>query len=212
MSWKIIKVVIKKKKSSNNNLATFLINGIKTDNPETIVTSFNNYFTSLGPTLDKKIANSKINPISYIKKAYPNNIFLNPCSEEEISKIIDGLKSCSAGWDEIPSNIIKINKHIRTPIITHIVNQSFLQGKFPDELKIANIIPIFKSGDQENIGNYRPISLLTTFSKIFERAFNNRLCSFLKKFNILYKLQFGFRENHSAHMALTILIDRIFRL
>ena len=59
------------------------------------------------------------------------------------------------------------------------------QGIFPDEMKIARIIPLFKSGDKQNVSNYRPISLLPQFSKILEKIFNNRLINFLNSNNLL---------------------------
>jgi len=80
---------------------------------------------------------------------------------------------------------------------------------FPEELKLANLIPIFKSGDNKKIGNYRPVSLLTTVSKVFERVFFTRLSQFLISQKVLYDLQFGFREGHATHMAVIKLLDTI---
>ena len=78
----------------------------------------------------------------------------------------------------------KIIPHILTPL-RHICNISSGQGIFPDEMKIARIIPLFKSGDKQNVSNYRPISLLPQFSKILEKIFNNRLMNFLNSNNLL---------------------------
>ena len=128
---------------------------------------------------------------------------------QEINKIIDKLKNCAVGWDNLPAIIFKENKNILSCILTHIVNLSLEQGSFPSELKIANIIPIFKAGETEIIGNYRPVSLLSTVSKVFERAFFTRLSFFIKQQKILYSLQFGFREGHSTDMAIIKLLDNI---
>ena len=89
------------------------------------------------------------------------------------------------------------------------MNLSLEQGSFPTELKLANIIPIFKSGDSDIIGNYRPVSLLTTVSKVFERAFYNRLSAFITQEKILYELQFGFRKGHSTHLAIIKLLESV---
>ena len=94
-------------------------------------------------------------------------MFLTPCHETEVFKIIDKLKVCATGWDEIPSTVIKENKQLLSDALVHIINLSLAQGYFPQQLKMANIIPIFKSGDMEEVGNYRPVSLLSTFSKYF---------------------------------------------
>ena len=88
-------------------------------------------------------------------------------------------------------------------------NLSFSEGVFPCELKVAKICPLYKAGNPSIFSNYRPISLLTIFAKIFESLMYKRLLSFLKKNNILYKYQFGFQKNHSTYMALIIMLDNI---
>ena len=113
------------------------------------------------------------------------------------------------GWDNLPSYLIQENIFTFTPILTYLINLSLTQGIFPAELKVANILPIFKAGIQDLVGNYRPISLLTSFSKMYERVFCIRLNSFIKKYKILYELQFGFRESHSTYLAMITLLDQI---
>ena len=93
--------------------------------------------------------------------------------------------------------------------LTYITNLSLIQGIFPDELKKAKIIPLYKSNDPMLFNNYRPISLLPLFSKVLERIMYNRIIKFINKHKILYKYQFGFRKDHSTYMALIILIDKI---
>ena len=83
------------------------------------------------------------------------------------------------------------------------------QGIFPTELKLAILKPIFKSGVQADAGNFRPVSLLTIMSKIYEKIFYTRLHSFLLKYKIIYELQFGFRRGHSTEMAIITLLDKI---
>ena len=75
-----------------------------------------------------------------------------------------------------------------------ICNKSFINRIFPDKLKIAKLIPVFKNGDKKLFSNYRPISVLPQSSKIFEKLFYNRLIEFIKRFNLLYDGQHGFRE------------------
>ena len=90
-----------------------------------------------------------------------------------------------------------------------IINLSLLKGIFPDKLKIAKIIPIFKAEDPNFFVNYRPISLLSNFSKFFEKVMYNRLVEFAEKHDILYRCQFGFRKNHSTSHALIYLVNKI---
>ena len=89
------------------------------------------------------------------------------------------------------------------------MNQSLLSGTFPDKLKIAKVITLFKKGNPELPSNYRPISLLSIFSKIFEKLMYKRLYKFLEIHNILYSLQFGFQENHCIDHALVSLTEAI---
>ena len=84
----------------------------------------------------------------------------------------------------------------------YLINKSVETGIFPDELKIAKIVPIFKSGDKTLVSNYRPISVLRFFSKIFETILNNHLIEFTEKHNLLYKYQFGFRKQFSTSHAI----------
>ena len=100
-------------------------------------------------------------------------MFLDLVDETEVSKLVDTLKDCAVGWDNLPSFIFKENKNPFSKLLSHIINLSFAQGVFPCELKIANIVPIFEAGEKDIIGNYRPVSLLTTVSKVFEKAFFN---------------------------------------
>ena len=86
---------------------------------------------------------------------------------------------------------------------------SFNQGVFPNILKIAGVIPIHKKGEKVDCNNYRPISLLSNVSKIFEKSMHIRLISFLKKIKLLFCHQFGFRNGYSVNHALTILTELI---
>ena len=132
------------------------------------------------------------------------NIYIN-----EVENIIKLLKKSSPGWDDISADIIKDTYDLFIIPFTHILNLSITQGVFPKELKIAKVIPLHKAKDKHLISNYRPISLLSVFSKIFERIVYNRLISFVNDNNILYKYQFGFREKYGTNTALIILVDKI---
>ena len=109
----------------------------------------------------------------------------------------------------MPASILKkcIDEYI-TPI-TYLVNLSIRRGTFPNELKLAKVIPIFKSGNQQLINNYRPISVLPFFSKIYEKVRANFLISFLDANGILSNFQFGFRHKHSTTHAIITLTERI---
>ena len=96
-----------------------------------------------------------------------------------------------------------------SPLLTKYLNLFMDKGIFPSILKIGRITPIFKKGDPQVFGNYRPVSTLPLFGKIFEKVIYNRLYSFLTAKNILYKNQFGFRKNHSTSHAINYSVNNI---
>ena len=131
--------------------------------------------------------------------------------EPEILNVIAQLKNSAAGHDSLLGSIMKqcADKYI-VPL-THIINVSITKGYFPEEFKLAKVLPIFKSGDDQNIQNYRPISILPFFSKIFEKIIASHIMDFLDTNNILYDKQFGFRKSHSTSHAIITLVDKVSR-
>ena len=115
----------------------------------------------------------------------------------------------SAGYDDVSPDVFKsVISHVSRPLC-HICNLSLSKGIFPDKLKIAKVTPIFKAGDQCEIGNYRPISVLSCLSKLLEKIVYIRTVSFVSKFDILYNGQYGFRSNHSTDMAIMDMVHKI---
>ena len=110
----------------------------------------------------------------------PNVLLLNPTTPEEINNIIKNLDSNkSSGPSIIPTKLLKMANALLCRQISSIINISFTTGTFPDSAKIANVIPIYKKGSTLDINNYRPISLLSVFSNIFEKCMYQRLNHFL---------------------------------
>ena len=168
------------------------------------------FFVNVGPKLAERIPKSRKSFFNFLKSRQQNSLFLEPTTADDIAKVISSLNpKKSLGPNSIPSHILKTNSKIFSPLIAVLVNQSFDEGIFPESLKIAKVIPVYKEEDPTNCSNYRPISLLSVFSKIFERIMYSKLYSFLEKYNIIYKRQFGFREKHSTNHALANLIETI---
>ena len=119
------------------------------------------------------------------------------------------IRNSAPGHDGISSKVINPIIETLLPPLTYITNLSFTEGVFPFELKIARVLPLYKNNDPMLFNNYRPISILPFFSKLFERLMYNRLIDFIEKHHLLYQYQFGFRKNHSTFMALLILLEKI---
>ena len=147
-------------------------------------------------------------PTGYMERN-PSSMAVIPASLNEITTIIKNLKQSSPGWNDISSSIVKHTCHYFIEPLIHVSNLFITQGVFPHELKVAKVIPLFKSNDPRVFSNYRPVSVLPLFSKISERLMYNRLLSFVNKCKLPYEYQFGFRCGHSPELALTCLVDKI---
>lgn len=130
----------------------------------------------------------------------------------ELLIFIDGLKyNKSCGDDGIGPNLVKENKLLLCEPLLYLFNLSLTKGVVPNQLKIARVIPIFKKGDDSIMSNYRPISLLSVFSKLLEKIVYKRVYNFLDKNKVLYDYQFGFRKNHSTSLALLEVMDYCYK-
>jgi len=131
-------------------------------------------------------------------------------TESETLSVINKLKNkSSSGIDEISNKLLKSIKHEICPALTLIINQSLTTGIVPDEFKISKVIPLYKKGDKSCINNYRPISLLPTFSKVFERILYTQLYTYLNENNLICEQQYGFRSKHSTELATIKLVDKL---
>jgi len=120
-----------------------------------------------------------------------NELNLAPVYAKEMKNIIQTLKwKNSFGYDEVPLKILKINSpYIILPLI-YLCNKSITSGIFPMRLKFSQVVPVYKKGDKHELSNYRPISLLTSFSKIFEKVIYNRLYEHVTRHKVLTKEQY----------------------
>ena len=211
-TWECINNILQNKKSKQQYPKSFLINGTKISDRHIVADKFNKYFTLIGPELATKIDSSNKKPFdSYLTNRQNLSFEFEFSSPEIVAKAIDKLKpKTSCGHDNISSKLLKFIKDIISGPISIIINQSLKTGIFPNKLKIAKVLPLFKKGENELIENYRPISLLPSISKIFERIVFDQLYKYLDSNNLLYKSQYGFRKKHSTEMASLELIDRIY--
>ena len=138
-----------------------------------------------------------------------NTINIPEINIHEINSVISSLPSSAAGYDEIPASIMKQLGNYYAESLTHLINQSISQGLFPEEMKLAKILPIYKSDDEQLVNNYRPISILPFFSKIFEKIISKYIIEFMDENKLFYGNQFGFRKQHSTCHAIITLVEKV---
>ena len=209
--WQGLKTVVNNdidKKAIPNNLC---FDNIHIEGKQNVADALNKHFVTISRLINKtpfheeNFKRLKDYADSKLQNTEFNIAFI---TTSDVDKFIDKLDSHkSTGSDGIGPNILKTCKeHLIVPL-TSIINTCIYQGIFPDKLKIANVIPIHKGGSREDPNNYRPISILPTLSKIYEKHIANQLKSFFEKTNILHQHQSGFREKHSCQTALLRLVD-----
>ena len=199
--WKTINKLLNKSTQKKELPKEFLLSNLSstTSNPVEIADKFNDYFVSLGPKLAKQIKNKSNSTYlyeKYLTHKNPNSIFIRPTEEHEVESEINTLRN--------------IYKEISKPL-THIYNQTFNTGIIPGQMKIALALAIHKANENNKFENYKPISVLTCFSKVLEKLMYKRLIDFVEKNDILNKHQYGFRKNRLTEHAIIELVNKVTR-
>ena len=210
-TWKGIKSIINLKAASGALPASMSINKESESDPTKIAEGLNSYFASIAEKLQGNIYSVNTNFRKYLSDRVDANFLMRSADAEEILRIIASLVNSKAtGPNSIPTDILKLLGPSLCVPLREIINISFATGVYPDKLKLAEIIAIFKNkGDPRLVSNYRPISLLSNINKIFEKLVHTRLYSFLELHECIYDLQFGFRTKHSTNHALLSLTETI---
>ncbi len=211
-TWEIIKKAIHKKGKEKVVTKILNVNGNILSEPNQIAEQFNEYFTNVAKNIVKKI--NPINPKNVDRNFSPNaptfSLTLNPLTYQETYDAILQIKPKNTlDFNEISSNFIKkIAVPISEPLL-YIFQKSFETGIVPNQLKVAKIVPIIKANDPTIMDNYRPIALLSTFSKILEKIMCNRLTLHLENNSLLSNFQFGFRQSHCTLHPLLLFSNKI---
>ena len=210
-TWKGIKSLITLKSvASNVPTVLSLDNGDTITNPYDIANAFNNYFASIAETTKKNIKYSHKHFSDYLANENGNSIFLEATDKEEIANIISSLNSNkTSGPNSIPYRILLLLKNEISKQLADLFNLSFMTGVFPSVLETAKVVPFFKKDSKLDYSNYRPISLLSNVKKTLEKLMYKRLYTFLNSNNIIYNLQFGFRQQYSTSHALVNITENI---
>ena len=206
-TWNGINSLIKnnRKKSKVVSSLKHLNDNSTTKDPLEISNIFNRYFSSVGHNWQHKY---QVHPTDSLNISHLHVITITVLSSLIQSRLmISNVRFClSLKTNLIVSTLVRFVFYPVLNIFYLVLSQKYLmsvqKGVFPSKLKEAKVIPVYKSDDETEPGNYRPISLLSVFNRIFEKLMYQRLNSFLAKNNVLFKAQYCFREKHSTQHAI----------
>jgi len=210
-TWKHINTLLNKTSNKTDFPNKFEHDGVILCNDLDIANGFNQFYINIGKDLATNIKQTTKKPHELLQPLNQvNSFYFAPTDENEIETIIRQMKpKTSFGHDEISPKLLKDTYSSILKPLTYIINLSMSTGTVPNEMKLAKVIPIYKSDDKSKFKNYRPVSLLPAFSKVLERVIYKRLYSYLTQNNILAESQYGFQKNKSTEMAMLELQDRI---
>lgn len=210
-TWDTINEILNKTKKKMSFPDHFIENGQPIHDRLEIANCFNSFFTNIGPNLANLVTPTpNIDYRKFLNKNQANTFRFSQVDPESIEKIINNLQTKnSTGHDGISTKLIKVLKTTISEPLSIVINQCLNSGIFPEKLKIAKVIPLYKKDDVNIFTNYRPISLLVAISKIFERVIFNQLYAYFQKYKLFYSSQYGFRSGHSTEFACLELVDRI---
>ena len=197
-------------KKSNKLITSLNINNQIETNPKTISEAFNKFFSLIAKDIDNKIIPTNKTHKDILNTSVVNSLFLTPINEEQVELLIKEMNtSKSVGLYGILTNILKLKCSVLTKPLAKLINFSFSEDIFPDLLTFANVIPVFKKGDNLNYNNYRPTSLISNIGKLVEKIEDKSLYNFFEKNSLLFRKQYGFRDKLSTNHALTDITNKI---
>ena len=218
--WKGIRSLVNIKAPKTSSIKLMDEDGNLISDPTKIANIFNDHYSTIGEKVQQKIPNQTGDYRSYLRKLghdgkpcinpHGSSFYLGPTVPPEIAKIIDGLDiHKSTGPYGIPIFLLKTFKEFFSHWLSILVNNCFEKGVFPEILKTAKVIPLHKKDSKLHYINYRPISLLSVFSKIYEKLIYSRIYSYLDKFDLIFSKQFGFRSGFSTNHAIISITEYI---
>ena len=212
--WKILKSTINKTSNKEDVTTEFQYQDSWIKDSLTNAQNMNHFFASVGRETNESVGPSRNTSAYYLhkyKERNLNSIFLSEVTTEDVKDVCKNLNpktsSDSSGFKQ---NIVLQDSDILAPVICHLVNCSMETGICPSNSKLARVIPVYKGkGNKHLYDNYRPISLLSTFSKIVEKLIYDKVFNFLVRYEILFDSQFGFRRGHNTTHATLDFVNTI---
>ena len=198
--WKVLKEVTQTEKKPNNTEPEFI--------DQKTVNQFNSFFATVGSEIQRRLnIKERINRV-----AVTGQFKFKEENEESIVKLIDRIKiDVAVGSDDINARLLKDAKYIIAETLTKLVNISYKTNTFPSCMKKATVIAIHKKESIDDPSNYRPLSILSTVSKVFERSATDQLVQYLENNKLLSKIQHAYRKNHSTTTCLSEVVNYIYK-
>jgi len=199
--WKLINE-LRNQPAKNSSVDSLVVDDVLITDEKDIADTFNDHFASIGAAVAETVPTTDINFREFLTNPICNSLFLQPVSPAQITEAIRLIANKpSTDVNEISFKLIhSVAAQVSKPIC-HMYNLSISSGIFPASFKISKVIPIFKSGNSKQSGNYRGIALVNSFSKIFEKLVSDRLISFLSHNNFFFKDQYGFLKGRNTAQA-----------
>ena len=209
-TWILLKSAINSKNYHNDLPEYFNHNTIAIKDKSQIANLFNTFFANIDNNISENVPPSQHKFYKYLDQSNNNSMYLDPVDSNDIKEVVSKIKTkSSVDNNNISTKTMKASIAYVINPLTHIINLSLSTGVVPTQMKIAKVIPIFKTGDKTEFNNYRPISMLPVFSKILEKIIAKKLMSFLEGTNQLYTHQYGFRARHSTTHPVIHLLNQI---
>lgn len=210
-TWATINSLLNRARTKSDFPESFLIRGQSVTDPKVISNEFNNFFVNVGTNLTENIITPQNRTFQeYLTSPSTQQFYFHSVERNDVLKIIDQLKpKTSSGVDGLSNKLLKFIKYEICDSLTLIINQSIHSGIFPEQLKLARVLPLFKKGVNSVFDNYRPISLLPSISKVFERVMHHQIQDYFNKYHLFYGSQYGFRPDHSTELAVLEVVDQI---
>ena len=224
--WNVIKPFFSDKGPDASSDIQLFESGKLLSNPEDVASTLNQHYVNVAKTIGSMPTDHELNltdtdfvhhsvekhkdhvSITNINQHMNKcpNFQIEPVSEAYVSKKLSSIASGKAtGYDNIPAKILKIAEPVISPTVTKMINTSITSHQFPNSAKVAEVTPVFKKEDVMSKLNYRPVSILTILSKIFESTVNDQLRIFAN--TVLSPLLSAYRTNYNCQHALIKLIE-----
>ena len=208
-TWKLANNILGRK-SKSKTPHSLIHNSDEITDGKKLCNIFNQYFVNVGPNLASTIQTDELNPINNLGDRCPNSFCFMATTPQEIFNTIKKFENKKTSLNNIPISIIKKISHIISPLLSDIFNQCINEGIFPDKLKTGRVTPLYKEGNLTEVSNYRPITSLSVFSKLFEKLVHKRMTSFISRYNLIKPNQFGFQKNKCTSDAILEFLENVY--